>query len=158
MICTLLSLSLLAPCALPTRGAPQAQGSSPERVEIISFSGYPAGTILDSVHSAGGLGPVQVLGQNPALGEANAAIIFNSAQPTGGDFDLGTPHQDFGGPGIGAGGSAGSPHENKRPLGNLLVVGSDLIDLDGDGLVDDPSDAQVPGALIVLDFAGIGTV
>ena len=33
-------------------------------------------------------------------------MIFNSSSPTGGDFDLGTPNQAFGGPGMGSGGSS----------------------------------------------------
>lgn len=35
----------------------------------------------------------------------------------------GTPHVDFGGPGVGAGGSRGQPTRNERPLGKILVVG-----------------------------------
>lgn len=59
--------------------------------------------------------------------------MFDSAHPTGGDFDLGTPNQDFGGPGIGVGGEAGSPFQNDLAKGNILVVGENLFDSNGDG-------------------------
>lgn len=52
----------------------------------------------------------------------NAGAIFDSSNPTGGDTDLGTPHSDFGGPGIGSGGAAGSPGQNDQALGNLLII------------------------------------
>ena len=47
--------------------------------------------------SAGGVGPVGVVGNNPELdlrftGPNNAAVIFDSANPPGIDFDLGTPN------------------------------------------------------------------
>lgn len=48
------------------------------------------------------------------------AMIFNSAAPTGGDTDLGTPNSAYGGPGIGNGGSA-----NKTALRNVLVISED---------------------------------
>ena len=35
------------------------------------------------------------------------AVIFNSSQPTGGDYDLGSPNVEFGGPGLGSGGGPG---------------------------------------------------
>ena len=52
-------------------------------------------------------------------------MIFDSANPTGGDLDLGTPNQDFGGPGIGAGGGAGEPGENALPRGKVLIISED---------------------------------
>ena len=55
-------------------------------------------------------------------GGPDAAVIFNSSVPTGGDFDLGTPNMDFGGPGIGNGGRLGQPGANNVPLGKLLIV------------------------------------
>ena len=39
---------------------------------------------------------------------SHPAMIFNSAAPTGGDTDLGTPSSHFGGPGIGSGGVGGA--------------------------------------------------
>lgn len=52
----------------------------------------------------------------------DAAVIFNSSVPTGGDIDLGTPNMDFGGPGVGNGGRLGQPGANNVPLGKLLIV------------------------------------
>jgi len=53
------------------------------------------------------------------------AMIFNSSSPTGGDEDLGTPNEDFGGPGIGIKGKEGSPVENRYPLGNVVIISED---------------------------------
>ncbi len=50
------------------------------------------------------------------------AVIFNSSAPTGGDYDLGTPNQDFGGPGHGNGGRMGMPGANSTALGNILII------------------------------------
>ena len=53
------------------------------------------------------------------------AMVFDSANPTGGDVDLGTANEEFGGPGQGDGGRAGSPGENSQPLGKLLIISED---------------------------------
>lgn len=49
------------------------------------------------------------------------AMIFDSANPTGGDDDLGTPNQNFGGPGVGAGGES-SLSRNALPRGKILMI------------------------------------
>jgi hypothetical protein len=59
-------------------------------------------------------------------------MVFDSANPTGGDWDLGTPHQDFGGPGRGRGGEAGRAGENAHPLGNILILSEDADSSDPD--------------------------
>ncbi len=125
---------------------------------MIDFEGVAAGTILDQVFGASGAGPIVVSGFNPNLGAVNAAVIFDSSNPTGGDFDLGTPNEDFAGPGIGSGGSAGSPYENSQKQGNVIIVAEDLVDSDNDGLVDDPDDADVIGSGIRFDFSSLGSV
>jgi hypothetical protein len=71
-------------------------------------------------------------------------MIFDSANPTGGDWDLGTPNEDFGGPGIGDGGRAGMPGENSQAMGNVLIISQD-----GDS--SDPNDDQ-GGGYIWIDF------
>ncbi len=86
-------------------------------------------------------------------GGPDVAIVFDSANPTGGDVDLGTPNEDFGGPGMGVGGESGAAGENSVALGNLLIVAEDDIDANGDGLVDDPDD-EAGGGIIKLDFDG----
>ena len=63
-------------------------------------------------------------------------IIFDSANPTGGDGDLQTP-----GPGA----------NNDEALGNLLIIAENTVDGDGDGLVDVPDDEE-NGGTIVIDF------
>ncbi|MEK7561003.1 MAG: hypothetical protein AAB539_03555 [Patescibacteria group bacterium] len=78
------------------------------------------------------------------------ALAFGSASPTGGDVDLGTPHTDFGGPGVGAGGASGAPGENKTLLANVLVVAENSADDNGDGLVDVPKSEEQGGKLIFL--------
>ncbi len=79
-------------------------------------------------------------GVDPSLG-----IAFDSSDPSGGDFDLGTPNEDFGGPGIGDGGGLGEAGENALDLFNLLIVAENTTDADGDGLVDTPDDNAVGG-------------
>ena len=73
------------------------------------------------------------------------AMIFDSANPTGGDDDLGTPNEDFGGPGIGSGGRAGVAGENAVPLGKVLIISED-------GDVTDPDD-DAKGGTLIFDFA-----
>jgi hypothetical protein len=69
------------------------------------------------------------------------AMIFDSAQPTGFDPDLGSPNEDFGGPGQGSGGKEGQPGENRWPLGKILIISED-------GDQDDPDDNYAGGTLI----------
>ncbi|MEM6272233.1 MAG: gliding motility-associated C-terminal domain-containing protein [Bacteroidota bacterium] len=84
---------------------------------------------------------VQAINGSPAQGHPDIAMIFNSAAPTGGDTDLGTPNQAFGGPGQGSGGNP----SNNQPLGNLLIISQD-------GDQGNPNDEAAGGDLI-LDFA-----
>ena len=140
--------------------ASSAQGE----VEVIDFAELPAGTIVSEVYGSAGGGPVRIFGLNPRLGDTtNAAVIFDSAHPTGEDPDLGAPNETFEidgqpGPGSGVGGVKGSPFENATPLGKLLIIGEDLIDADGDGLVDDPDDLGHRADQFTIDFSAVGTV
>jgi hypothetical protein len=84
-------------------------------------------------------------------GGPDLAIVFDSAHPTGDDYDLGTPNEDFGGPGIGSGGEAGKPGENDVPLGKLLIIAEDATDNDRNGRVDDPDD-EADGGMITFTF------
>lgn len=67
----------------------------------------------------------------------DAVIVFDSANPTGNDPDLATP-----GPGV----------ANTTALGNLLILPGDVVDANGDGLVDDPCD-NANGGVMRFDFA-----
>ncbi|MCC6168297.1 MAG: choice-of-anchor A family protein [Caldilineaceae bacterium] len=75
-----------------------------------------AGQIVDNEWASWGVG---VTTSSPAN---HPAMIFDSAHPTGNDPDLGSPHQDFGGPGRGIGGGSGKPGENRTPQGKVLIV------------------------------------
>ncbi len=75
-----------------------------------------AGQIIDTEWTAWG---VNVTSSNQT---GNPAMIFNSAGPTGGDTDLGTPNQDFSGPGVGNGGRDFTPGRNPTALGKVLIV------------------------------------
>lgn len=54
----------------------------------------------------------------------NQAMIFDTSNPTGKDFDLGTPSSRCvsGGPGRGSGGAKDLPGANCEPLGNALII------------------------------------
>jgi cysteine-rich repeat protein len=126
-------------------------------MDVLDFEGYPAGMIVSDVTTEMG-NHVIVRGTNPTMSAGvNAAVIFDSACSTGvcsgDDPDLGTPNGDFGGPGIGEGGRAGQPGENRRPLGSVLIVDEHLRDDNGDGLVDDPDDQAFVTVVQELDFS-----
>ena len=90
-------------------------------VEVIDFEDLVEGEIVSEVYGHRGTGPIFVEGTNPSFAPGtNAAVIFDSSCAPGGvpadcsgnDTDLGTPNQNFGGPGVGSGGSEGSSFEN----------------------------------------------
>ncbi|MHC5209276.1 MAG: SdrD B-like domain-containing protein [Planctomycetota bacterium] len=129
----------------------------PQVSDVIDFEGLPAGSVVSAVSGAAGSGPVGVFATNATPGHPELAIVFDSANPTGADFDLGTPNEDFGGPGMGSGGSLGGPFQNDMPLGGMLIVAENDIDQDADGLVDDPDD-EAGGGKLRFDFSGLGPV
>lgn len=96
------------------------------------------GQVIDDEFAAFG---ITITTNDPAN---HPAMIFDSANPTGGDFDLGTPNQDFGGPGVGSGGGAGQPGQNDTPLGKVLIISED-----GDS--NDPDD-EADGGTIIFTF------
>ena len=140
----------------PTPADPINPGSSVPPAQTITFEGHPPGTILSQVFADGGAGPIAVFGRNPNFPlDVNTALIFDSSHPTPGERDLGTPHQDFGGPGRGGGGAPGRPFPNDRPLGNILIVARDLDDADGDGLVDQPDSEAEKGSTLSFNFSSL---
>jgi hypothetical protein len=151
---------------------------------VIDFSGIPAGTIVDEIFSGYGVtgslsGTIGVNGYNPGLSvwpecankpPCNAAVVFDSSNPPGIDFDLGTPHNCAGGPGIdkdfgdGFGGECGSPFENVEPLGNILIVNerAEFIDRDASQTIDTndspvtlTDDADLVGQFLEFDFTDL---
>lgn len=124
-----------------------------EVTATINFEGPPAGTIVSSIDgdsTGGAVGPVVVFGVNPLFPGSNAAMIFDSDVPTGGDTDLGTPNETClgGGPGHGIGGEAGKTFENCVPLHNVLIISEDLD-------TTDPDDADLRGTSFSFDFSGL---
>ncbi|MBU0741648.1 hypothetical protein KKG45_14180 [bacterium] len=120
------------------------------------FDGLPAGTVVAGQEPGGGTAPGTVfadftLSVTNNGGGPHSLIIFDSDDPTGWDQDLGTPNVDFGGPGVGSGGSAGAPGENSVPYHNLLICAEDIVDANSNGLVDDPDD-EAGGCTVVFDF------
>lgn len=99
----------------------------------------------------------EIFGLNAHPDHSDGIIIFDSSSPTGGDDDLGTPHEDFGGPGIGAGGASGEPGENSMEQSNVLIIPENKTDANDDGLVDDPDD-EAAGGKIIFSFDDPTTV
>lgn len=147
----------------------------------IDFEGVTPGTVLDEVSTGFGVtgsvpGTIGIDGFNPALSAdtkcdnappCNAAVVFDSSNPPGIDFDLGTPNECNSGPGVdqfpdGTGGECGSPYENAAALGNILIVNeerstpdrdsSNTIDTN-DSLVDLTDDADLRGQYLEFDFS-----
>jgi hypothetical protein len=76
---------------------------------------------------------VQVGAVNNNVLHPNMPIVFDSAKPTGGDFDLATP-------GYGPG--------NMNALGNLLIIAENAIDVaPADGYIDNPDDEAAGGVV-----------
>ena len=95
------------------------------QTQVLDFENYVAGEILNQVVASDGYAGIQIYAAHPSCPTRNAAIVYDSSCPggcSGGDEDLGTPNETFGGPGIGSGGEAGNGHENDTALGNLLIV------------------------------------
>ncbi len=113
-----------------------------DALEAITFEGFEAGARISGVFASRGSGPIYVEATNPRLRTGtNAAVVFDSSCPpsglprdcSGNDADLGTPNQEFGGPGRGVGGA----RSNDTALGKLLIVAENLADEDEDRLVDE---------------------
>jgi hypothetical protein len=97
-----------------------------------------------------------ISGESNNSNRSGRVIIFDSNNPTGGDTDLGTPNQAFGGAGVGSGGASGSGVNNVNE-GNLIILAENITDNNSDGLVDNPDD-DAAGGVITFDFATPTTV
>ena len=96
-----------------------------------------AGQVIDNEYANLG---ITVTTNNPE----HPATIFDSTYPTGGDFDLGSPNEDFGGAGIGDAGGSGMPGENSQSQGKILIL--------QETIGGEPDDNNV-GGRIVFNFA-----
>ena len=113
--------------------------------QVIDFEGLPAGKVVKRIYADGGFGPIQVRGFLDSKCMHNAAVVFDSSCAngvcSGGDDDLGTPNETFGGPGVGMGGEASRLSANDTPLGNLLIVHEKCREV-SDRFVEDPNDTR----------------
>jgi hypothetical protein len=91
-----------------------------------------------------------ISGESNNPNRSGNVIIFDSNNPTGGDWDLGTPNQAFGGPGQGSAGASG-PGVNNVNEGNLIILAENMNDGNGDGIVDNPDD-DAAGGVITFEF------
>ncbi len=117
---------------------------------VLDFEEFKTGDIVYRMGDCACEGYVSVYGTNPNFDGQNAAMIFDSSNPTGEDYDLGTPNEMFAGPGIS---SEGDQPSNDTPLGNVLIISEDMD-------ASDPDDSYVKGSKYMFDFThfGIGTV
>ena len=110
--------------------------------EVLDFNWAPigeegrelrAGEVVNHQWASAG---VQVWTENRFDGHPDKAILFDSANPTGDDFDLATP---------------GYGPDNLVPEGMLLIIAENDFDANADGLVDDPDD-EAAGGVITFHF------
>lgn len=80
----------------------------------LDFDSLAAGTVLAD----------QFEGISISTNRSHGVMVFDSTNPTGGDDDLGTPNEVFGGPGVGPGGESGTG-ENSVALGNVIIISED---------------------------------
>lgn len=111
---------------------------------VLDFSAFSAG---DLVSALGDGVTVFAMKKTSAMSPlvATQAMIFDSANPTGGDVDLGTPNQSFGtgGPGIGKAGKKGKLFANSQAHGKVLIISEDNNAVN-------PDDNQFGGALVFI--------
>ncbi len=129
----------------------------PAHAVVETFDG-PTGTVVAGDLPQGGSAPgnyfvgMTITATNTG-GGPNSALIFDTENPSGGDWDLGTPNESCGGPGIGSGGTCntcGTPQigPNCVSLGRALIIAEDLDDPNADNIVDDPDDERNGGVLL----------
>ena len=134
-----------------------SQPVSPARAAEMDFSNLPHGYVVDMLSKGHGIsgnysGSVAVDGRSTSFPNSNPTTVFDSSCPPPCRFedqDISTPHSDFGGPGRGGGGAAGSPFQNDTFLGNLVILPRHHIGAEVDGIVDDPTGSDDPG---FMDF------
>jgi hypothetical protein len=126
--------------------APNGTSINNDEVTIINFDGFSAGDIVSEVTTSDCNGSISVFAVNPDFPGINTAMVFDSSNPTGDDFDLGTPNEMFGGPGISSDGPQAS---NDIPLGNVLIISEDMDS-------SDPDDSDINGSSYEFNFSNYG--
>ncbi len=118
--------------------------SAPQDTVVIDFDKgeFTAGDLVSEINYPNG--KIKVFGSNSDFPGQNTAMIFNSGNPTGGDLDLGTPNEFFGGPGINFDG--GAVESNSVPFNNVLIVSEDLNSAE-------PDDATAEDISFTFDFS-----
>ncbi len=111
-----------------------------------SGSSLSAGTIVGEQWATKGIH----FSTTNTSGSDHPMMIFDTANPTGNDIDLGAPNETCSpaGPGVGVGGEVGSTYENCSPLGNTLILSTD-------GDTSDPDDWRPSGSqygVITMEF------
>jgi len=102
---------------------------------IITFDSLETGTILnDQFHASHG---VRFNAINRHRYHPDELVIFDTENPTGGDYDLGYPW---------SGGNLGDEH-----LGKVFIIAENVWDSDHDGLVDNPDD-EAWGGIVIIRF------
>lgn len=87
-----------------------------------------------------------ITGESNHHNRTGSVIIFDSSNPTGGDYDLGTPNQAYGGPGIGNAGTS-SQGRNDVAENNIIILAENVRDNNNDGRVDGPDDDAAGGTI-----------
>jgi hypothetical protein len=110
-----------APTPGPTPASPPQTYDCPVGTKLVQvdFNGFEARRYVDVLVENTLF--VEAIG-NGGYTPGGKARIFDSANPTGGDRDLGSPNKSCGGPGEGKGGKKGMKGENCKALGKLLII------------------------------------
>jgi hypothetical protein len=122
-IMILAALLVLPPAALVSATEPidvcSIQNFTFEFEADASGNALQAGQIIDEEWAAWG---IHVTTMDPVT---YPAMIFDSSNPTGGDPDLGSPNQAYGGPGIGTGGAPDGGGPNFSAQDKILIISED---------------------------------
>ncbi len=113
--------------------------------QIIDFNEFTSGEIMEDQ-----LQIVKISVKSDKKG-TDVACIFPSGDPPSYDADLGTPHEDYGGPGKGKGGKKGEKGENNTAQDKVLIIAENTVDRDRDGYIDQPND-EANGGRIYFEF------
>ena len=102
-----------------------AQHRSLAQEVIVDFSGFEKGDRLSNLGNGVSVVAWKRQGSKSGPLVPATAMIFDTSSPTGDDPDLGTPNEDFGGPGKGKAGKEGKPTENRFFQGNVVIISED---------------------------------